>query len=301
MSQTDSRPLGARVSLDMVGSSTGEQPVAWSERDSMLYAVGVGAGSGDAARELAFTTENTGGVTLQPIPSFLTVLAVGQPPALAELDVGRFLHAGQGIELTRPLPPSGHGTVESKVVEVLDKGSGAIVTYDAVLRRPGVGAEAIGRTRTRIFIRGGGGFGGPRNSAKSRPRGTTEASQSRPQRPDFSIAYATRPEQALIYRLSGDRHRLHSDPSFARERGFERPILHGLCTFGYACRALVEGAAGGDPRRLLAMEARFAKPVYPGETLTTEIWIEAPGQVWFHTSNEASETVLDGGSARISV
>ncbi len=181
--------------------------------------------------------------------------------------------------------------MESKVVEVLDKGLGAIITYEATLRCHDDGAEPTGRTRTSIFVRGGGGFGGS--------RGATVATHRPARAPDVRITYASRPEQALLYRLSGDRHRLHSDPSFARERGFERPILHGLCTYGYACRALVEGVAGGNPTRLLAMDARFAKPVYPGETLTTEIWIDTPDQVWFRTLDSAGEAVLDGGSARI--
>jgi acyl dehydratase len=221
----------------------------------------------------------------------VTVVAAGQPPALTALDPGRFLHAGQGIELTRPNPASGCGTLVSTIVAVLDKGSDAIVTFETILRCAEDGAEPTGRTRTRVFVRGGGGFGGPRGE-------TTLI--TRPKRsPDKRVAYASRPEQALLYRLSGDRHRLHSDPPFARERGFEGPILHGLCTYGYACRALIEGAADGNPTRLLAMDARFSRPAYPGQTLTTEIWIDAPDRVSFCTLSDAGETVLDGGTARL--
>ncbi|PXA85488.1 enoyl-CoA hydratase [Nostoc sp. 3335mG] len=277
----------------MVGSSSGACPVSWSERETMLYALGVGAGLGDPARELHFTTENSGGIALQAVPSFLTILTVGQkkPAAMAGLDVGRFLHAEQRIELFRPLPPAGCGVVETVIDQVVDKGagSGAIITNVATLRLEG-DPEPIGRSRSSIFVRGAGGFGGQ--------RGTAEPFAYPDRSPDIRIAYQTRAEQALLYRLSGDRHRLHSDPPFAQERGFSRPIMHGLCTYGIACRALVEGAAGGDPLRLKAMAGRFSRPAYPGDTLTTEIWID--GEVaTFRTIDGAGETVFDRGTATI--
>ncbi len=275
----------------MVGSTTGPQPVEWNERDAMLYAIGVGAGLGDPTRELAYTTENSSKLALKTLPGFLTVLAVGNPPAMQELDIAHFLHAGQRTELNHPIPASGRGTVEARVVEVLDKGSGAIVTYETELRCAGDAAEPTGRMRTSIFVRGGGGFGGSRGSAPA---------SNWPQRqPDAQVHYLTRPEQALLYRLSGDRHRLHSDPAFAREQGFERPILHGLCTFGFACRALIEASAHGDASRLAMMDARFARPVRPGATLTTQIWNEAPGSIRFRTLNDDGEIVLDSGSASV--
>lgn len=291
MPEGDTRPQGARVTEAMVGSSSGPLPVAWSEREAMLYALGVGAGLGDPTRELHFTTENSGGVALQAVPSFLTILTVGQkrPPALDTLDVGRFLHAEQRIELLRPLPPAGRGLVETVIESVLDKGAGAIVTNVATLRLEDDPAP-IGRSRSSIFVRGAGGFGGPRGTA------TPFAYPDRT--PDARIAGRTRPEQALLYRLSGDRHRLHSDPPFAQERGFTGPIVHGLCTYGFACRALVEGAAGGDPLRLKAMEGRFSKPAYPGDTLTTEIWIDGAA-VTFRTLDGAGATVFDRGTATI--
>jgi acyl dehydratase len=292
MSEDDARPLGARVSLDMIGSSTGDISVAWTERDVMLYALGVGAGLGDPGRELGFTTENTAGVRLAAIPSFLTVLATALPPAVAGLDARRFLHAGQQIELARALPPSGCGTLESVVEEVLDKGAGALVTYAATLLGDDGDPSAIGRVRTSIFVRGAGGFGGPRGSAAKAVQPTGA--------PALRIEQDTRPEQALLYRLSGDRHRLHSDPAFAAENGFPRPILHGLCTYGIACRALINGVAEGDAGRLRTMEGRFSKPVFPGDRLTTEIWPSRDGEVFFRTLDGAGEPVIDAGVARIS-
>ena len=290
MADDDPRPAGARVTLDMIGSSTGDRPVAWTERETMLYAVGVGAGLGDPAQELGFTTENSGGIALQAVPSFLTILTVGQrPPAMEGLDIGRFLHAEQRIELLRPLPPAGTGFVETRIESLLDKGAGAILTNVATLRGGDEDPAPIGRVRSSIFIRGAGGFGGPRGTA---------GAQDVPDRPaDARITHQTRPEQPLLYRLSGDRHRLHSDPPFAQERGFTGPIMHGLCTYGFACRALVAAAAGGDPLRLRAMEGRFSRPAYPGDTLTTEIWFGADGHLAFRTLDGSGQPVLDRGTA----
>ncbi|TVV76635.1 MaoC/PaaZ C-terminal domain-containing protein [Sphingomonas solaris] len=288
----DRRPAGARVTLDMIGSTSGDQPVAWDERATMLYALGVGAGLDAPAEDLALTTENSEGVALQALPSFLTIVTVGhKPPALEALDPGRFLHAEQRIELLRPLPPRGRGIVRTTVDSVLDKGEGAIVTSVSTLHGEGPGAPLIGRGTMSIFVRGGGGFGGPRGP------GRPAAAPVRPA--DATIVHHSRPEQALLYRLSGDRHPLHSDPAFARARGFDRPILHGLCTYGFACRALVAGAAGGDPARLTQMAGRFRKPVYPGDTLTTHIWLDGGGAVRFETRDGAGDAGIEHGTAAI--
>ena len=284
------RPPGARVSADMVGSATPLNPVRWSERDAMLYALGVGAGLGDPERELHFTTENTGGVTLKAIPSYVTILAMSsQPPALAALDIGRFLHAEHAIEILRPLPPSGEGFVRNRVVAVEDKGSGAIVRSSATIYADESETIALARSSSAIFVRGGGGFGGPRPPSEAFALPGREA--------DFTVVHQTRPEQALLYRLSGDRHRLHSDPEFARERDFPRPILHGLCTYGFACRALLASFADGQPERLASMQARFIRPVLPGESLTTQMWRDGGCRVLFRTFNAEGLPVLDRGIA----
>jgi acyl dehydratase len=136
------------------------------------------------------------------------------------------------------------------------------------------------------FIRGEGGFGGDRG-----PSGKAEA----PERaPDHTVIYATRPDQALLYRLSGDRNPLHSDPKFAARGGFDRPILHGLCSYGFTGRALLHSVCGSDPDRFVGMSARFSKPVFPGEELTVSIWELGDGRAFFRTSTPAG-TVIDGG------
>jgi acyl dehydratase len=276
----------------MIGSSTGAQLVRWDERDAMLYAIGVGAGVGAPERELGFTTENNGNVPLRALPGFITILAAGQrPPALELLDAGQFLHGEQRIELLHTLPPAGQGYVCSTIDSVLDKGADAIVVIVATLCGEDAARTLIGRSRMSIFVRGAGGFGGP--------RGTVEGFTLPQRAPDMRITYQTRPEQALLYRLSGDRNRLHSDPEFAKARGFERPILHGLCTYGFACRALIEAACGGDPARLRMMDGRFRTPIYPGDILTTEIWREA-GAFLFQTLDGKGNVAIERGRAEVS-
>lgn len=288
----DSRPEGARVTLDMIGSSSDVCPIVWHQQDAMLYALGVGAGLCALENDLGYTTENTGGIPLRAVPSFLTILTQGNRPSVMQtLDVGRFLHAEQEIELMQPLAPAGQGWLRNEIVEVLDKGAHAIITTLATVSEDKAGVNVIGRGRMSTFVRGGGGFGGPRGT--SRPRWVPD------REPDSRVVYDTRPEQALIYRLSGDHHRLHSDPAFARERGFRRPILHGLSTYGFACRAIVSAAAGGDAHRLRAMSGRFSKPVYPGDTLVTEIWHMEEGDLRFRTLDSGGDAVIDGGQATI--
>lgn len=284
------RAFEEKLCADMVGSSSGAKLVTWDERDAMLYALGVGAGLGAPASELEFTTENSGGIALQAIPSFLTILAAAhKPPALQRLDAGQFLHGEQFIELLLPLPPAGRGFVCSTVESVLDKGDGAILVIASTLYGDDEQRHIIGRGRMSIFVRGAGGFGGP--------RGTAAAFELPVRGPDVRIRHQIRPEQALLYRLSGDRHRLHSDPRFARDRGFDRPILHGLCTYGFACRALIEAVAVGHPNRLRAMDGRFRKPVYPGDTVTTEIWCGVGGQILFQTLDGNGEAAIERGTA----
>ena len=291
MDDTDQRPADARVTTAMIGSATAISPVSWVEKDCLLYALGVGAGLGAPGHDLQFTTENTGGIALKAIPSFITVLNVGAPPpAMANIDIGRMLHAEHSVELLRPLPPQGSAWIRNRVADVEDKGSSAIIHNTATLYADAQGLVPIAHSNSSIFVRGAGGFGGPRHPSPP---------YALPGRaPDFRISSQTRPEQALLYRLSGDRHRLHSDPEFARERGFPRPILHGLCTYGFACRALIEALCDGDSDRFAAMSGRFSRPVLPGETLTTEIWREADGEATFHMLNAEGETVLERGTAR---
>jgi acyl dehydratase len=175
---------------------------------------------------------------------------------------------------------------------VYDKGSGALVvteteSVDAATDKP------LFTTRSAAFIRGEGGWGGDRG-----PSGPRNVPPERT--PDHEVTYTTRVDQALTYRLSGDRNPLHSDPSFATAAGFERPILHGLCTYGFTGRALLHTLCDGDPARFRSMEARFSSSVYPGDDLTIAMWRTGDGEAIFQTRRTGDQVVIDGGLCRFS-
>jgi acyl dehydratase len=177
------------------------------------------------------------------------------------------------------------------VTGIYDKGSGALVASENVAVDAATG-EPLATTRSSIFIRGEGGYGGDRG-----PKDSWE----RPERdPDHVVTYHTRPEQALVYRLSGDRNPLHADPKFAARGGFDRPILHGLCTYGVTGRALLHTLCGSDPARFQAMSGRFSHPVFPGESLVVSIWLPADGsdEALFQTATESGTVVIDRGRMR---
>jgi acyl dehydratase len=261
---------------------------SWTSKDALLYAVGVGAGVGDPLAELAFTTENSDGVTQQVLPTYAVLLAqVPGARRIGTYDPAMLVHAEQAFELHRPLPPSGTVRATAKVTGIYDKGKGALVVTESTAVDPSSG-EVLITSRGSAFIRGEGGFGGDRG-----PRDDW-AMPSRA--PDHVLTYPTRPEQALIYRLSGDRNPLHSDPAFAARAGFDRPILHGLCTYGVAGRALLRALAGSDPARFASMSGRFSSPVLPGESLTTAIW-ESDDTALFRMTKEDGTVVIDHGRA----
>jgi acyl dehydratase len=274
----------AVLGLDLVGDATPLERLDWDERDAILYALGVGAS------DLNLTTENTQGVALQALPTLLDVLAQRRlPPRLAAMDKTPFLHGEQSVRLVSPLPATGPAWLRSSVEAVHDKGADGLVVVLAELFADAQGRVLIGQDRMTMFVRGAGGFGGSRGAS---------AAWSLPDRDaDEVVALPSRPEQALIFRLSGDRHPLHSDPAFARRNGFPRPILHGLCTFGFAARALIQALCGGDPAGLTGLSGRFAEPAYPGETLTTRIWRAEEGRALFRVTGPDGRVLLNRGVA----
>src|SRR5207244_4072866 len=172
------------------------------------------------------------------------------------------------------------------VTGIYDKGSGALVVTENAAVDAATG-ERLVTSRSSAFMRGEGGFGGERGS---------DQPWSRPDRePDHRVVQPTRPEQALIYRLSGDRNPLHADPKFAARGGFSKPILHGLCTYGVTGRALLHALCGSDPARFGSMSGRFSRPVFPGETLTVSIWRDGDGSALFQTANQDGAVVIDRG------
>jgi acyl dehydratase len=270
------------LDLAAVGRVTGPVLRSWTSTDAILYALGVGAGTS----ELGYATENTEGVTQQAVPSLAAVLS--QHPdlrvKLGDVNPAMTVHAQQALELHRPLMPEGTVELTATVTGIYDKGSGALVVSTSQARDPADKSPVFTATAG-IFIRGEGGFGGE--------RGPSESWQRPDRSPDAVVRYQTWESQPLLYRLSGDRNPLHSDPAFAARAGFPRPILHGMATYGMCCRALVEAACDGDPARLAAMSGRFSKPVLPGDPLTIAIWRDgADGQ--FQVTG-ARDVVLDHG------
>ena len=271
-----------------IGAVTEPQLYEWTERDTLLYALGVGAGTED----LSFTTENSHDLPQQVLPTFAVICCTGFAAVgkVGSFNFGLLLHGSQEIRLHKPLPPAGSLSVVGEVADIQDKGEGknGIIMLRGKGTDPATG-ELVVETMSTAVIRGAGGFGG-------QPGQRPAAPEFPDREPDVRIAMPTREDQALIYRLSGDRNPLHSDPWFARElAGFETPILHGLCTYGFAGRALLAELAGNDAAKLTAVAARFSAPVFPGETLTTSIWRTEAGRAIYRT--EASGP--DGSNARV--
>ena len=280
------------MSLDhsLIGEPGTPLERSWTSKDALLYAIGVGAGLGDPLRELEFTTENSEGIEQKVLPTYGVLLAqAGAGRSLGDFDRAMLVHAEQYVELHRPLPVQGTVRTTATVTGIYDKGSGSLVESEAVAVDPASGDPMI-TIRSSTFIRGEGGFGGA--------RGSSEPWQLPDRAPDHKVVEQTRPEQALLYRLSGDRNPLHVDPKFAARGGFSRPILHGLCTYGFTGRALLHELCGGDPARFVSMGGRFSAPVLPGESLVVSIWLGDDGTAAFQTAKEDGTVVIDRGRVR---
>ncbi|MET9388924.1 MaoC/PaaZ C-terminal domain-containing protein [Streptomyces sp. NPDC006624] len=242
---------------------TGE--ITWGHKDVQLYHLGIGAGvPATDPGELRYTLESR----LKVLPSFATVAGGGKPGVTGglsmpgvEVDLARVLHGGQSLVLHRHLPVAGTATATRRVAAVYDKGTAAVL----VLRTEVADADGpLWTDDARIFVRGEGGWGGDRGPSV-RPAPPVGA-------PARTVERTTREDQALLYRLSGDGNPLHADPEFARAAGFERPILHGLCTYGVTLKAVVDTLLDGDVTRVRSYTTRFAGVVYPGETLRIRMW-----------------------------
>ena len=256
------------IDLGLIGRKCGPIPFGYTWKDVVVYALSIGA----QTTELPFIYENAEG-GLKVFPSFATVMGIGVFIELfkdLKVDLSRFIHGEEAVRLHREIPPGGKVFVEGEVTNIYDKVKGALIIW--ILKVMTETGELLAEVEHAIFYVGAGGFGGdpgPRGEALETPEG--------PQ-PDFAASYYIPENQAALYRLNGDLNPLHVDPNFAGMGGFLRPILHGLCTYGYAAKAIVLNACDGDAARFKEFSARFSGVVYPGDTLVTEGWKDKGGR-----------------------
>jgi acyl dehydratase len=250
---------------------------SWTRRDVLLYHLSLGAGR-DAATdpELGYTYERD----LRVLPTFAMVAGQGVSsgetgfPGMAmpgiDVDLRKLLHDGQALTVHRPLPTGGTATLTSRVADVWDKGKAAVI----VLRQDATDPEGtpLWTTTTQVWARGEGGFGGE--------PGPSSRGEAPDREPDLVLDSPTTSAQALLYRLNGDLNPLHIDPEFAGQAGFDRPILHGLASYGIVAKTIVDRVAGGDPARLAGLSVRFAGTLVPGETIRTRVWRDGDGLVF---------------------
>jgi acyl dehydratase len=261
---------------EAIGAHVGTNTFSWASSDVLLYHLGIGAGSrpGDNLdpEVLRYTTEHTGnGHSQQVLPSFAVVAPTfhqTDPPPLdlpgCDINLAQVVHGSQAITVHAPLPVSGTATLTTTLTDVWDKAKAAVIWQEGVATSEA--GEPLWTVRSSIFVRGEGGWGGD--------RGTSEPVELPDRAPDAETTYAITPQQALVYRLCGDRNPLHSDPDFAKAAGFPAPILHGLCTYGIVLRELTDALLGSDAKQVGGFAAKFAGVVFPGETLRVRGWHE---------------------------
>ncbi len=287
------------INPDAVGAKGDPRRASWDSDLCLLYALGVGAGMKDpVGEELEFTTENTAGVTQKVFPTIVVLFGFtssGGRSAMAQAgtyDPRMLVHGEQGIKLVRPIPTSGEVETVDEITGIYDKGKGAVIATKTVGTLIADGQPLYEATAS-VYITGEGGFGGD--------RGPSERANVAPDRaPDQEVTVQTRPDQALLYRLCGDRNPLHSDKQFSDVGGFPKPILHGLCTYGFTGRTLLHSLCDSNPERFGGMDGRFTSPVMPGEALTVKMWDEGGGKAIFQTLGQDGRVVLDNGGVTFS-
>ena len=277
---------------------SGDVRHSYTSRDTILYALGIGIGADPLdSRQLRFTFEKD----LVVLPTIACVLASPgfwmRDRAELGIDFLKLVHGEQSVIVHAPLPSSGTLVGRSQVTRIVDKGEGkGAILYVEKTLSDAVNEQLLATTEQVLFLRGDGGF-----SARGGGDLAAPALAPPPERaPDLVTDMPTRPDAALLYRLSGDLNPLHADPAIAMRAGFQRPILHGLATYGLACHGIVREFCGYDPARLKAIRARLSSPVYPGETIRLECWEGADGAIAFRGRvAEREVVVLSHGTATV--
>ncbi|MBT3427478.1 MAG: 3-alpha,7-alpha,12-alpha-trihydroxy-5-beta-cholest-24-enoyl-CoA hydratase [Gammaproteobacteria bacterium] len=274
------------LSNTLIGIEFPAIDISWNEQDTMLYALGVGAKPG---QELDFLYEGRGPLVLPTYAVIPGMQSLGNLRNAVKLKIQRLLHGEQKVEVLRPLPAKATVILKSRISEVWDKGKNGVI---------GVTAEAedadglLFRTHATLFYFGGGGFGGD-------PGPSGKDSDAPPDREaDIIICDQTQEEQGALYRLSGDRVALHIDPGFAEKAGYDKPFMHGLCTYGFVGRAILSGLCDGNPERFKSMSGRFAARAEFEDQIITKIWKTAPGEAIIQAENQQGTILLSQGQAR---
>lgn len=269
------------ISNEIVGMKFDPVPVEWSDNDTMLYSVAIGCTPDE---DLDFVYEGKGPKvvpTYGVIPGMTSLMGLGMT---VDINLMMILHGEQSIELLRPIPPRvKSGSAQGSILNVYDKGKAAVVE---------VGCEVSDedgpfiRTKSSIFVRGAGDFGGERGPSS---KGVNEP----PARdPDHVTEMKTLPQQGALYRLTGDRVPLHIDPEFAKMAGYDKTFMHGLCTYGFVCRAIMSAFCGNEPENFKTLEARFADQVWFGDTIITKLWKTGPGEAIVQAETQTGSIVL---------
>jgi acyl dehydratase len=277
---------------EALGAELPAAEFSWSSTDVQLYHLGLGAGADPMdKRELRYLVDDTP----QVLPTFGNVAQsfhMTEPPSVKfpgiDIELSKVLHASEAVSVPGPIPPSGTARAVTRFTDVWDKGKAAVIWSETTVTTPD--GTLLWTQKRSIFARGEGGFGGERG-----PTGTQSSSEPHSRAPDFELSIPVSLQQALLYRMCGDRNPLHSDPDFAAAAGFPRPILHGLCTYGMTCKAMVDALLDGDTARVGSYGARFAGVVFPGETLKASIWKEGDGFVAVVTAPSRDNAIALSG------
>lgn len=274
-----------------IGADLGEVSFSWNASDVLLYHLGIGAGSrpGDNLdpKALRYTLDDE---HLQVLPSFGIVVPtfhMTDPPPLdlpgCDINLAQVVHGAQEIRVKGPLPTSGTATLSRRISDVWDKGKAAVIWQEGTATDDA--GHELWTVRSSIFVKGEGGWGGN--------RGESSGVALPERKPDADTTYDVTPQQAMLYRLCGDRNPLHADPAFAQAAGFPAPILHGLCSYGIVLRTVTDELLGGDAAQVAGFTARFAGVVFPGETIRVQAWEEG-GQILVSATIASSRAERDG-------